>query len=232
MENSYVLKNKYVGLVIDNNDTTKMGRVKVKIPTLTDDENSEDGIWAYPKYFHGGYKDGEPEFGSSDIPPNNSWVVITFDLSGNPNIPFYGEYLTMRTKILPENRVGNNPSNKSVIKRLKSGRAIVLSDDNSDERTELTGKKRQYSPQNGEDSVYTIINNQSVILIDDRLNNEKMIISDYHGNRIVIKTNENKIEINSTGDIHIKGESINIDSSDKICMNCNTTSITDVGSLR
>lgn len=199
----------YRALVIDTKDPQFMGRVKVRIPDLmVDPVNTgnycEDGIWAHPaNNYLGGrnindntatrcdYSDAQYQ-GSCLIPPMGSHVFIFFE-KGDPNRPYYfssAEY--GETIVPPENRVGVDYDKKWTLLKTHEGRTIIVSDDSEDCRVEITGKKRlMNNPPFGDiDSVFKIDDNQTVFLIDEREENEKVFLKDYRGNYIKMIQNE------------------------------------------
>ncbi len=66
------------GVVIDNNDPKKLGRVTVSVPGLIDDESS----WALPR------AGGITKFGRSSVPPVGADVFVQF-LAGRIEQPIY-----------------------------------------------------------------------------------------------------------------------------------------------
>lgn len=199
----------YRALVIDTKDPQFMGRVKVRIPDLmVDPVNTgsycEDGLWAHPaNNYLGGrnindttevrcdFTDAQYQ-GSCLIPPMGSHVFVFFE-KGDPNRPYYfasAEY--GETIVPPENRVGIDYDKKWTIIKTHDGRAIVVSDDSDDCRVEITGKKRlMNNPPFGDiNSVFQIDDNQTVFLIDERSQNEKVFLKDYRGNYIKMIQNE------------------------------------------
>jgi hypothetical protein len=144
--------------------------------------------------------------GSSYIPPVGAWVWIFFE-AGNINRPYYfGALDIQNTKVLAENQAGNSPEKKWTILKTYRGRAIVLSDDTDDERVEITGKKRLIAdpPSGDEYSVYQIEGNQTTILLDERTGKEKILIKSHKGDFIHFDIDDQDLEIQFSGDIHIK----------------------------
>ena len=217
----------YRAVVVDNKDKEQFGRVLVWIPDLMPEVDRTKGIWARPANnpLGGRNKEDSDEnyyAGTSYIPEKGSWVFVFFE-GGNINRPYYFGALDLEnTKVLPENQLGSEPQNKWVILKSGSGRAVVVSDDTDDERVEITGKKRKLkSPPSGDtDSVYTIDDNMTTILMDERDGKQKVLIRTYKGdffhidideqnlqayfeNDIIIKCN-NDLKITANGDIDIK----------------------------
>ena len=197
--------------VVDNKDTKKFGRVLVWVPDLMPEVNKKEGIWARPANNPLGGRNMEADsdhhyMGTSYIPKKGSWVFVFFE-GGNINLPYYFGALELEnTTVLPENQVGSNYENKWVLLKTHEGRAIVISDDPDDARTEITGKKRQLSspPTGDTGSVYTIDENQTTILFDEREGKEKVLIRTYKGDFFHIDIDEQKLQAEFEGDIIIK----------------------------
>jgi len=197
--------------VVNNKDREKFGRVLVWIPDMMPVVNQDKGIWARPANNPIGGRNLENETtnyysGTSYIPSIGSWVFIFFE-GGNINRPYYFGALDLEnTKVLPENQVGTNYENKWTILKSHVGRAIVVSDDPDDERVELTGKKRKLNtpPTGNTDSVYTIGENMTTILLDEREAKQKVLIRTYKGDFIHVDIDEQQLQIEFEGDIQIK----------------------------
>lgn len=198
-------------LVVDNKDRRKFGRVLVWIPDLMPEVSRREGIWARPANnpIGGRNMESDPEhhyMGSSFIPKKGAWVFVFFE-GGNINLPYYFGALDLEnTTVLPENQKGSNYEDKWTLLKSHEGRAIVISDDPDDERTEITGKKRQLSnPPTGDlDSVYTIDGNQTTILFDERDGKQKILIRTYKGDYVNIDIEDRKLFAEFESDIEIK----------------------------
>lgn len=197
--------------VVDNKDTQKFGRVLVWIPDLMPEVSKKEGMWARPANNPLGGRNMEADsdhhyMGTSYIPKKGSWVFVFFE-GGNINLPYYFGALELEnTTVLPENQVGSNYENKWVLLKTHEGRTIVISDDPDDARTEITGKKRQLSspPTGDTGSVYTIDENQTTILFDEREGKEKVLIRSYKGDFFHIDIDERKLQAEFDSDIIIK----------------------------
>jgi len=214
-----MINEKYYGFyrakVVNNKDPNKYGRVMVWVPDLMPKIDESKGIWALPANTPIGGRNRENKceyIGSSYIPPIGSQVLIFFE-SGNTGRPFYFASLELENlKVLPENQLGTNYESKWVIFKSSQGRCIVISDDEDDCRVEITGKKRQIknSPEGDTDSVYTIDENQTTILLDERDKKEKILIRSYNGDFIHFDINERKFQVEFENDIYIKSRKGNI----------------------
>ena len=247
----------YRALVIDTKDPQFMGRVKVRIPDLMVDpvntgDYCSDGLWAHPANNYLGGRNindtsnvrcdmSDAQYqGSCLIPPKGSHVFVFFE-KGDPNRPFYfasAEY--GETIVPPENRIGPDYDKKWTLLKTHQGRTIIVSDDDFDSRVEITGKKRlmENPPFGDAESVFAIDDNQTVFLIDERENNEKVFLKDYRGNYIKMIQNEDssihgkrlndQLHIYMHDDIHIDtpkniyitaGENIHIRAGNDIYIN-------------
>lgn len=201
----------YRAMVVDNKDEHQYGRVVVWIPDLMVNIPENQGIWARPANNPIGGRniqyDSENHYmGSCFIPRKGSWVWVFFE-SGNINRPYYFGGLDIEnTKVLPENQKGTNFEDKWTLFKSNEGRAVVISDDPDDARTEITGKKRQLTnPPSGDlDSVYTIDDNQTTILFDEREGKQKILIRTYKGDFVNIDIEDRKLFAEFESDIEIK----------------------------
>jgi len=216
--------------VVNNNDPNQFGRVMVWIPDIMPEVPDDEGIWARPCNNPIGGRNTETGSdnnyaGTSYIPLNGSWIWIFFEKK-NINKPYYFGALDLQNaKVLPENQLGSEPYNKWVIFKSHLGRTVVISDDPDDARVEITGQKRKIkTPPSGDtDSVYTIDENQTTILFDEREGKEKILIRTHKGDFFHIDVDEQKlqgyfksgIDLKSDGDIKMTGKNIHFKATEK-----------------
>lgn len=106
---------KYRGIVTDNNDPDKLGRIRAKVPRLLGDE--ETG-WALPAFPYG----GAAEQGFFALPEQDAGVWIEFE-GGDLSYPIWsGTWYT--SGAIPESAT---PAQKII--KTKSGHKIVFDDD-------------------------------------------------------------------------------------------------------
>lgn len=218
---------RYRALVIDDRDPLYKMRVKVRIPDLMIADKKHvglwdtNGLWASPSNNYLGGRNiqdtkirhqGPDAFyqGSCLIPPKGTHVWVWFE-KNDVSHPFYdgaAEYGDVQA--LPENQLGKNYQKKWTLLKTCQGRCIIASDDDSDARFEITGKKRLIKdPPFGDiDSVYKIDDNQTVFLIDERPSHEKILLKDYRGNFFKLIQDENGINDQFHGciqnDVHLE----------------------------
>lgn len=197
--------------VVDNKDPQKFGRVLVWIPDIMPTVDQTKGIWARPANNPVGGRNMEGSkdhhyMGTSYIPRKGAWVFIFFE-GGNVNRPYYFGALDLEnTPVLPENQVGSSYQDKWTIFKSHDGRTVIISDDKDDARVEITGKKRRLKqPPTGDTaSVYTIDNNQTTILLDERIGKQKVLIRTYKGDFLHIDIDEQKLQAFFKSDMVIK----------------------------
>lgn len=241
----------YRAKVVENKDPQKFGRILIWIPDVMPLVADSTGIWARPANNPIGGRNMENDSenyyaGTSFIPRKGSWIWIFFE-AGNINRPYYFAALDLEnTKVLPENQLGSNYEDKWTIFKSSDGRTVVVSDDPSDARVEITGKKREINnPPSGDTaSVYKIDGNQTTIFFDERTGKEKILIRTYLGDffhvdidsrklqayfasDIVIKTDGN-LEITSKQNIDIRSQAGNI----KVLANAGETHIKSANDIR
>jgi hypothetical protein len=201
----------YRAKVVENKDQHMFGRVLVWIPDLMTNIPENKGIWARPANNPIGgrntqYDSDNHYMGSCYIPRKGAWVWIFFEM-GNINRPYYFAGLDIeQAKVLPENQSGSNYQDKWTIFKSHDGRTIVISDDPDDARVEITGKKRKLkNPPSGDTaSVYTIDENQTTILLDERDGKQKILIRTYKGDFLNIDIKNQKLQAQFESDIIIK----------------------------
>jgi len=221
----------YRALVTLTQDPEKFGRVKLWIPDVMPKISKYEPnahLWARPANNPMGGRnkiDNENNYftGSSYIPRVGSWVWVFFE-NGNLNRPYYWAAVDIEhSPVLPENQYGNHYENKWTVFKSNAGRCIVISDDGDDARVELTGKKRQLkNPPSGDvSSVFSIVDNQTTILLDERSGKEKILIKTYKGDFLNFDIENRMLHIYSYDDINIKTDSeLNIIATEDINIKC------------
>ena len=204
----------YRAKVVDNKDNEKFGRVKLWIPDIMPDVDQTEGLWARPANNPVGGRNVEEDtdhhyMGTLYIPKKGSWVWVFFE-AGNINKPYYWNALDLEnTMVLPEGQLGTKYWEKWVIFKSHEGRTIVISDDPDDARVEITGKKRSMistakKPTGDTNSVYTIDDNQTTVLFDERTGKEKVLIRSHKGDFFHFDIDERKLHAFFESDIELK----------------------------
>ncbi len=123
-----------VGVVINNKDPDKLGRVKVKIPRLNED-NEEESNWARVASFMAGENRG-----AFFLPEVDDEVLVAFEY-GDINSPYIiGSLWNGKDKPPLANENGKN--NLRIIKS-RSGHIIRLDDSDGKEKIEIVDKSEK-----------------------------------------------------------------------------------------
>ncbi|MGG1513808.1 phage baseplate assembly protein V [Paenibacillus oryzisoli] len=188
-----------VGIVTNNNDPDKLGRVKLKLP-MQETETETD--WVRIATLMGG-----KEMGSLFIPEVNDEVLVAFHL-GELRMPF-----VIGSLWNPKNKPPA-PADKNDLRMIKSrsGHEISFNDKSGDESITIKTKKGQVIELKDKDS--------SIAIADDSGNN-KITIKGGSANEISIVSSTSKITMNAKGDvaiesskeIKIKSTQVNIEAS-------------------
>ncbi|HKJ69037.1 MAG TPA: phage baseplate assembly protein V [bacterium] len=173
-----------VGIVTDNQDPEGMGRVKVKYPWLSDEEES---YWARVATLMAG-----KDRGSFYLPEVDDEVLLAFD-HGDVRFPYI---LGMLWNGQDTPRYTNDDGNNDIRAiTSRSGHEIIL-DDND---------------QKGKVEIHTNAGHQ--VVLDDASGGEKVTVIDKTGsNSIEIDSNQNSIAVKSGMKLTIESQMIEIKS--------------------
>ncbi len=176
-----------VGVVTDNKDPQKLGRVKVKFPWLRDDTESN---WAKVAAMMAG-----KERGSFFLPEVDDEVLVAFE-QGDLDHPYViGALWSNEDKPPADNSDGKNNIRKI---HSRSGHEIVF-DDNHD---------------GGQEKVTIHTNAGHKLVLDDSTGGEKIELIDKSGQqKIQMDSNQNSITIESAMTLTIKAVQIEINAS-------------------
>lgn len=192
------------------------GAIRIFVPDLmTDDDPNYDpkkmGLIAFPANNPVGGRNDENEgsygWGTVMIPRVGDWVWVFFE-AGDPSKPFYFAALNIKnTKLPPENRDVEEPHTVYTIMKTYNGRSIIVADSSDVQRIELTGKYQDGAatePDGSDVDPYTIDDNQTTILFDERSGKEKILIRTHKGDFLHIDVDEQKLQAYFSEDIVIK----------------------------
>ncbi len=165
-----------VGIVTDNADPKTQGRVKVKLPWLSDDYAS---TWAPVAYPGAGNK-----YGIVAIPEVQDEVLVAFE-NGDPEFPYVlGGLYNGQDAIPPGATVEDGAVTRRVI-RTKAGHAITLID------------------KSGSEAINIASADSNLMISFDQANGDLKIVNSASGK--VKVTAQGDIELNATGSIKLHG---------------------------
>jgi phage protein D len=178
-----------IGIVTDNNDPDKQGRVKVQYPWLSADHASD---WARVVVPGGG-----PERGMAFLPEINDEVLVGFEL-GDIHYPYVLGGLWNGKDAPPGDMskmiVGSNVEQRVI--RSRTGHMITLDDSNGDGGVKVEDRNGNtvHIKTNGDELVVTMKGN---VTIDSKQN-------------LSVKT-QGGVTFEATGPVEIKGMGVTID---------------------
>jgi len=183
------------GIVTNNQDTDDLGRVKLRFPWLSD-ENETD--WVRIATFMAG-----PERGSFFLPEVDDEVLVAFE-NGDIHRPYVIGVLWNGRHAPPEtNSDGNNNIRKI---RSRSGHEIIFNDDDSARQEKIEIRT----------------NAGHKVILDDSAGGEKIEIIDKTGNnKIVIDSVQNSINMESAMQLTIKANVIEIEGTTSLTIKSN-----------
>lgn len=170
-----------IGVVTNNNDPQKMGRVKIKFPWR---ESSDESNWTRIATAMAG-----KDRGTYFLPEVGDEVLVSFE-HGDMQHPYVIGALWNGQDKPPE----TNKNGKNDIRTIKSrsGHRIIFNDEQGKESLEIETKSGQK------------------IILDDSAGKEKVEITDKNGNKILIESAQNAMNISSKMKISIQAPMIEI----------------------
>jgi uncharacterized protein involved in type VI secretion and phage assembly len=191
-----------VGVVTDNNDPDKRGRVKVKLPWLPDDTES---AWARVVTFMAG-----KDRGAVFLPEVDDEVLIAFE-HGDVRFPYVVGALHNGKDTAPfVNDDGNN--DKRIVKS-RAGMTLTFDDKSGSEKLELADK-------DAKESVVIDMANKKITLTssgDLELNASDGAVT-IKAKTLSIETSD-AAELKATGTLDLKGQTVNVKGSPSVNIN-------------
>lgn len=194
------------GIITNNKDPEKLGRVKMKFPWMSD-KNETD--WVRVTALMTG-----KEMGSFFLPEVGDEVLVAFE-HGDINYPFViGSLWNGKAKPPEVNSDGKNNIRKI---KSRSGHEIVF-DDNAEEKKEKldihtnAGHTIVLDDTSSKEKIEIQTKAGHKIVLDDSSGKEKIEINDKTGsNKMVIDSVKNSVDIESAGQLNIKASMITIE---------------------
>ncbi len=197
---------KFRGIVTDNKDPQKRGRLKLRVPSVLGDQETD---WALPCLPLGGLK----EQGLFLVPEVGAQGWVEFE-EGDINRPIWTGTFWQQESDVPQEAAKEEPTTR--VLKTPTGHTLQFDDEEGKERFRL------YHPKGAE---VTIDENGSIKVTDAKessltldANAGKIVLEDTNGNTltmsssstIVEDSNGNKIEMGPSG-INIKGQQVVIE---------------------
>ncbi|TKB25860.1 phage tail protein [Desulfopila sp. IMCC35006] len=173
---------KYRAVVVDNQDPQKRGRLKLRIPSVLAEQNSD---WALPCLPYGGLD----QQGLFFIPDIDAQVWVEFE-EGDISRPIWVGTFWQQQSDTPEDAVKEEPTTRMI--QTSSGHILQFDDEEGEERFRL------YHPADAE----MIIDKQGTITLNDasgavlRMDaaSSEVVVEDANGNVMTMNSSGTKVE--------------------------------------
>lgn len=179
---------KYRGVVVDNNDPQKRGRLRLKIPSVLNEQESD---WALPCMPFG----GATNYGLFLIPNKDAQMWVEFE-EGDIDRPIWTGTFWQQESDVPQDASKDEPTTRLLH---TPGGHIFQFDDEEGEK-----KFRLYHPADAEmiidkNGTFSMTDASGAVLKMDAENNE-IIIEDANGNIMTMNSSGTKVE-DSNGNV-------------------------------
>lgn len=190
-----------VGIVTNNKDTEKLGRVKIKIPRLSGEDESN---WARVISFMAG-----KERGAFFLPEVDDEVLVAFEY-GDINMPYVIGSLWNGKDVPPE----NNSDGKNNIRmiRSRSGHVITLDDSDGSEQIKIMDKtQKNMIIIDAKNNTISITSDKDIELSapNGKVTIEAMDIETKSTASTKIEATSG-VDVKASGNLNIKGAMVNI----------------------
>ncbi len=163
---------KYRAFVADNADPSKLGRVKLRVPSVFGDEISN---WALPVLPFG----GKAQQGLFLVPEVDAQVWAEFE-EGNPDAPLWVGVFWQQTSDVPEEASKDTPTTRLL--KTPAGHLLVFDDEKGAERVRLVHGQGAELCLDEHGSVLITDNSGARIELDAQAGS--LTIEDKHGNKL------------------------------------------------
>lgn len=196
----------YMAIVVDTNDSYKLGRVRIRIPAIHGVDSSQsyytedDSLpWARPAIWNGAGNDT----GQFIVPSAGTRVFVTFEYNSDDKPIYFGGIPTLYNKVKEYN---DNP-------KIFTGDNIdIYTDDRITDLDELSAQQVVYKSIKG-----------ATILINDEDTKESIKIIDAAGQQIIMENESgNSLPRRGNNTIPTKGANIKIITAGKLNLDCDT----------
>lgn len=191
---------KYRGIVADNKDPDHRGRLKLRIPSVLNNDKTD---WAMPCLPFGGYE----KMGFFMIPEIGSQVWVEFE-EGDINSPIWtGTFWQQETDVPPEVKK-DEPTTRLL--QTRSGHFLQFEDEKNNEKIRLFHKADAELMMDSQGRISIKDASGNALALDAEMN--EITIEDCNGNRVVMNSRGTSVEDASGNRIEMNMGGITIDS--------------------
>lgn len=195
---------KHRGFVTNTDDPENRGRVKVTVPSVLGESESQ---WAEPAFPYG----GGAAFGFVAVPPVDSAVLVEF-LEGDASAPIWTGTLWRTAAEVPEEHAGQ----QTKVWKTESGHRLVFDDTDGAEKVTLHSAADAVVELNHEGSLVLTDASGAHVTIDAAAG--EILIEDANGNAITLSSSGiactdaagNEI-VTTAGGVEVKGTTVKIE---------------------
>jgi hypothetical protein len=195
---------KYRGMVTNTDDPENRARVKLAVPSVLGDAESQ---WADPAFPYG----GGAGFGFVAVPPVDSAVLVEF-IEGDPSAPLWTGTFWRVADEVPEEFTGQ----QAKVMRTESGHRLVFDDTEGEETVTLHSATDAVIEMNPEGSIALTDQSGAHVTIDAA--SGEIVVEDANGNSITLSASgitcadASGNQITTTaGGIEVKGTTVKIE---------------------
>jgi uncharacterized protein involved in type VI secretion and phage assembly len=167
---------KYRGLVADNLDPDKRGRLKVRVPSVLGEVTSD---WALPCFPYGGAAD----LGFIAVPPVGAMVAVEF-MEGDLSAPIWTGAFWRSADQVPAEVAGDGASTKLL--KTDSGHVVSFEDKEGEEAVTLTSAAGAVLEMNAGGSFALTDSGGATVTLDAEAG--QIVIEDANGNSITLSS--------------------------------------------
>lgn len=188
---------KYRGFIVNNADPEKLGRLRLRVPSILGKEVVTG--WAMPCVPYGGKADQ----GFLFIPEVGAGVWVEFE-EGDLEFPIWvGTFWSKpggESELPKANDEVQAPPTQKIIKT-KKGHTIQLEDADGEEKIIVKHKDGAYFSLHKDGSVIIQNKNGSTISLDAE--NQNMLLAEEHGNYVCMNDKEGVVIVSKGGDVSV-----------------------------
>ncbi len=173
---------KYRGIVIDNNDPQKRGRLKLRIPSVLADQDTD---WALPCLPYGGYE----QQGMFMVPDVDAQVWVEFE-EGDIHRPIWVGTFWQQESDVPEDAAKDEPTTRLI--RTHAGHILQFDDEDGEERFRLFHPAEAEMIIDSNGSISLTDASGAVLKMDAE--NSEIVIEDANGNIMTMNGSGTKVE--------------------------------------